>query len=70
MKLSQEIKGFLDSEFNLTVDDLNEMSDDELGEIYNRSADIEVDEAVKAGDGDISTRGRLAGELMDALYNS
>jgi len=71
MGLSKEIVAFLKNEFNLTVDDLNAMSDDELGVVYEKAADIEIEEAMKAGVNEkISSRGRTACDLMDALYNS
>lgn len=61
---------FLLDEFNITKEKFNAMTHDELGELYDKLALIEEIEAVKCEYKEMSTRGLLAADTLDFLYNN
>lgn len=66
---SQQID-FLEKEFNVTQETLARLSRDEIGDLYERIADIEVEETMKYMDSDLSERGKTAVSLVDYLYKT
>lgn len=67
MGINQEQLDFLKSEFGITLDDLNAMDDDALEDLYEKCADIEIEEVEKAPDGPETDRLRLAASIVDLL---
>lgn len=60
---------FLKSEFNIGNSDIEKMSHDEIGVLYEKIADIEIEESVKCQDSKMSERGDIAISLVDYLCN-
>ena len=67
MGINQEQLDFLKSEFGITLDDLNAMDDAALEDLYEKCADIEIEEVEKAPDGPETDRLRLAASMVDLL---
>ena len=69
--LSQTQLGFIEQEFGYTREAIASMSDDEIDELYDQIADIEVDETVDAdGEGrDLTERGKTAEGIVTAIGN-
>ncbi len=72
--LSQPQLDFIEQELGYAVEDIEAMSDDEIDQMYDRIADIEVDETADADrEGrDLTDRGKLAESIVtvigDELY--
>ena len=47
--------------------DLNKMNDDKLEDLYNKCADIEIEEVMKNPDGPDSECCRIASDIVDLL---
>lgn len=69
--LSEEQFDFICEEFELTDVMLNDLSDDDVEDVYEGLADIEVEETMKADEEnkDISERGRIASEIVTLWGN-
>ena len=69
--LSQTQLDFIEQEFGYTKEAIAAMSDDEIGELYDQIADIEVDETVDADrDGrDLTERGKTAEGIVTVIGN-
>ena len=71
MKLSGEQLVFIQTEFDLTLDDLAAMGAGEVLEFREKCFDIEVEEAAKADNNasGMSSRGDTAAELVDVILD-
>lgn len=69
--LSQTQLDFIEQELGYTKEAIASMSDEEIDEMYDQIADIEVDETVVADseDCDISDRGKTAEGIVTAIGN-
>ena len=69
--LSQTQVDFIEQEFGDTKEAIAAMSDDEIDELYDQIADIEVDETVDADrDGrDLTERGKTAEGIVTVIGN-
>lgn len=69
--LSQTQLDFIEQEFGYTKETIAAMSDDEIDELYDQIADIEVDETVDADrDGrDLTERGKTAEGIVTVIGN-
>lgn len=67
--LSQAQLDFVKAEFGHDPDALGSMSNDEIDDLYDLIADIEIDETASAGDGELSDRGRMAESIVTAIGN-
>ena len=69
--LSQTQRDFIEQEFGYTKEAIAAMSDDEIDELYDQIADIEVDETVDADrDGrDLTERGKTAEGIVTVIGN-
>lgn len=69
--LSQTQIDFIEQEFGYTKEAIAAMSDDEIDELYDQIADIEVDETVDADrDGrDLTERGKTAEGIVTVIGN-
>ena len=69
--LSQTQLDFIEQEFGYTREVIASMSDDEVDELYDQIADIEVDETVDADrDGrDLTERGKTAEGIVTVIRN-
>lgn len=66
--MNKELETFLQEEFGITREELENMTQDELSDFFDEVADVEIDEAYKIkNDGPISKRGRLACDLEDYI---
>ena len=69
--LSQTQLDFINQEFGYTKESIAAMSDNEIDELYDQIADIEVDETVDADrDGrDLTERGKTAEGIVTVIGN-
>lgn len=67
--LSQAQLDFIKAEFGHDPETIDSMSDDEIDYLYELIADIEVDETVAAGEGELSERGRMAESIVTSIGN-
>ncbi len=69
--LSQTQLDFIEQELGYAVEDIEAMSDDEIDQMYDRIADIEVDETADADrEGrDLTDRGKLAESVVTVVGN-
>ena len=69
--LSQTQLDFIEQEFGYTKEAIAAMSDDEIDELYDQIANIEVDETVDADrDGrDLTERGKTAEGIVTVIGN-
>lgn len=69
--LSQTQLDFIEQEFGYTKEAIAAMSEDEIDELYDQIADIEVDETVDADrDGrDLTERGKTAEGIVTVIGN-
>ncbi len=65
--ITEEQLVFLKIEFGLTLDDLNQMNDDDFEELYEKCSGIEIEEVMKNPDGPDSERCRIASDMVDLL---
>lgn len=62
--------GFIEEELSYSKDDIASMSDDEVAKLYDRIADIEVEEVCKAeGTKNVSERGNMAADIVTVIGN-
>ena len=69
--LSQTQLDFIEQEFGYTKEAIAPMSDDEIDELYDQIADIEVDETVDADrdSRDLTERGKTAEGIVTVIGN-
>lgn len=69
--LSQTQLDFIEQEFGYTKEAIAAMSDDEIDELYDQIADIEVDETVDADrdSRDLTERGKTAEGIVTVIGN-
>jgi len=65
--LSKPQLEFIQSEFGHDPDSLAAMDDGMFSRLYDRIGDIEVEETIVAGDGDLSERGKMAEGIVTVL---
>ncbi len=68
--LSKKQKKFISDEFGITEQKLSELDEDDLYALYDKLCDIEVDETIEAGDGDLSERGEMAVSIVTVVGNA
>ena len=67
--LSKEQLDFIQSEFGHDVDALGVLEDDDIDSLYDKLCDIEVEETMAAGDGELSDRGKMAESIVTVIGN-
>lgn len=67
--LSKEQLDFIQSEFGHDVDALGVLEDDDIDSLYDKLCDIEVEETMAAGDGELSDRGKMAADIVTVIGN-
>lgn len=69
--LSQPQLDFIEQELGHIRESIEAMSDDEIDEMYDRIADIEMDETMDADaeDRDLTDRGKLAESIVTVIGN-
>lgn len=67
--LSKPQLEFIQSEFGYDPDSLGIMDDEMFSRLYDRIGDIEVEETIAAGDGNLSERGKMAEGIVTILGN-
>ena len=67
--LDESQLSFIQEEFVHDPDALSVLSDEDFEKLYDRLGDIEVEETMVAGDGDLSDRGKMAESIVTAIGN-
>lgn len=67
--LSKEQLDFIQTEFGHDPDALGVLEDDDIDRLYDRLCDIEVEETMAAGDGELSERGKMAESIVSVIGN-
>jgi len=67
--LDESQLSFIQEEFVHDPDALSALSDEDFEKLYDRLGDIEVEETMVAGDGDLSDRGKMAESIVTAIGN-
>ena len=67
--LSKEQLDFIRSEFGHDPDALGVLEDDDIDSLYDKLCDIEVEETMAAGDGELSDRGKMAESIVTVIGN-
>ena len=67
--LDESQLSFIQEEFGHDPDTLSALSDEDFEKLYDRLGDIEVEETMVAGDGDLSDRGKMAESIVTAIGN-
>ena len=67
--LDESQLSFIQEEFGHDPDALSALSDEDFEKLYDRLGDIEVEETMVAGDGDLSDRGKMAESIVTAIGN-
>ena len=67
--LSKEQLDFIQSEFGHDPDALGVLEDDDIDSLYDKLCDIEVEETMAAGDGELSDRGKMAESIVTVIGN-
>ena len=67
--LDESQLSFIQEEFGHDPDALSALSDEDFEKLYDRLGDIEVEETMAAGDGDLSDRGKMAESIVTAIGN-
>lgn len=67
--LDESQLSFIQVEFVHDPDALSALSDEDFEKLYDRLGDIEVEETMVAGDGDLSDRGKMAESIVTAIGN-
>lgn len=62
----EQIK-FICKECSVSADDIKSASESEAYSFYETMCDIEVEETIKAGDGELSDRGKFAEEIVTLI---
>lgn len=61
---------FLEKEFGLSNESINQMDNDAFGDLYDKVCDIEIDETCKAGNNPLTERGETAVEIVDIMADA
>ena len=67
--LDESQLSFIQEELGHDPDALSALSDEDFEKLYDRLGDIEVEETMVAGDGDLSDRGKMAESIVTAIGN-
>ena len=68
MEFSDKDYKFLKAEFGLDKESVDSLTDDELIKLQDECFEIEGEEVVKAGNGELSERGEIATRLVDVIH--
>lgn len=68
--LNTEQKEFILKEFRIEEEQIFEMSEDSLYDLYDNICGIEVDETLEAEEGPLSERGKMAVSIIDVVGNA
>lgn len=68
VNLNEEQQKFLLDNFN--VEDINALDDDTYDEVGDELLSMEAEEVQKAGDDDLSERGKLIASIVDAICDA
>lgn len=60
---------FVQNEFGHDPDALGSLSNEDFEKLYDRLGDIEVEETMAAGDGELSDRGKMAESIVTLIGN-
>ncbi len=60
---------FIESEFSISNEQIQHMDDNTISELYDKICDIEVEETMAAGDGELSERGKMAESIVSVIGN-
>lgn len=67
-KLTEQQLDFVKNELGLTEAEFFARRENDYDQLIEECANIEVDETIKAGEGDLSPRGVMAVELVDLIH--
>ncbi len=67
--LSKEQLDFIQTEFGHDPDALGVLDDDDIERLYDHLCDIEVEETMGAGDGELSERGKMVESIVSVIGN-
>ncbi|MDR2042850.1 MAG: hypothetical protein LBQ15_00475 [Clostridium sp.] len=59
---------FIESEFGLSRETVNALSDDGLVDLYEKCCEVEIDETSRAGDRSLTERGDMAVRLVNLIH--
>ena len=68
--LNRSQNEFISKELGFSEEQLKEMDDESFSDIYDRICDIEVDETLNAGEGEMSERGEMAVSIVTVVGNA
>ncbi len=68
--LSQAQLNFIQSELGRDADSLSVLGDNDIDNLYDRICDIEVEETMNAGSGELSERGKMAEGIVTLIGNA
>lgn len=67
--LNDEQVKFICNELDTDEETIKAMSDDDFSDLYDKIADIEISETIKAGEGELSKRGLIAADIVTVIGN-
>lgn len=67
--LSKTQFDFIQSELGYGHDDINTLDEDGISSLYDDLCDIEIEETMTAGDGELSERGKMAEGIVTVMGN-
>lgn len=67
--LNDEQVKFICNELGIDEETIKAMSDDDFSDLYDKIADIEISETIKAGEGELSKRGLTAADIVTVIGN-
>lgn len=67
--LNDEQVKFICNEFDTNEEAIKAMSDDDFIDLYDKIADIEISETMKADEGELSKRGLTAADIVTVIGN-
>ncbi len=69
-KLTEEQKEFVQKELGLTEEEFIWRKKHDYDQLIEDCADIEIEETIKAGEDDLSSRGVMAVEIVDFIHGT
>ena len=67
--LNDEQVKFICNEFDIDEEAIKAMSDNDFSDLYDKIADIEISETMKADEGELSKRGLTAADIVTIIGN-
>ena len=67
-KLTEQQLKFVSRELGLTEEEFFKRKENDYDQLIEECAAIEVEETIKAGDGDLSQRGIMSVEMVDLIH--